>query len=363
MSKINKLISLEEGIPKETTKLFFGDYDGFIRQENIQYPKIMELVEASESNTWFVNEIDYDADVVGWKDLPPEAQNKFEKNISYQNLMDSGVVRLFAEVSKVANVSELQYLYNRINTEENIHALTYSNGIDTVFGADAKRVLDRAYTDPVIQARIKNEQDGFDEFYDLCIIQGRQDDEAKMSLLKLLGATFMLEGIKFPFSFYVTWAINKAYGYKIQGFSRALKLIGWDELTVHTVTGSTVINRLRKDKSQGFSHLFKEFDAWLVEYAQTVVENELSWNDYLLEDGEIPGYNQEIGEHFIKYWAGKRCKEVHITDPFKEKKSDIIDWFNKYRDLNSTTTALQEAETTNYQKGKLKDDLSKFDNI
>lgn len=347
--------------PEDAQKLFFGDYDGFVRVETVQYPKLVELAEASESNTWFVNEIDYDADVVGWGSLPPHAQSKFEKNISYQNLMDSGVTRLFGRLAEIANVPELQYLYNRINVEENIHAKSYSNGISLVFGSDAERILDIAYTDPVIQKRVKDEVDFSEELFDLYFDQGRRDDETKMALLKVIGSTFMLEGIKFPFSFFVTWSINKAFGNPIQGFSRALKLISWDEMTVHTTAGSTVLNILRKDKSQGFSHLFPEFDKWLRDYAKKVALGEFDWNEYLLIDGEIPGYNHGIGEHFIKYWTDKRCREVHIGEVFNEKKSDVIDWYNKYRDLNSTTTSLQEADATNYQKGKLKNDLDKFD--
>ena len=306
---MEKIIDISKK-PVELDKLFFGDYGGFVRIDKIQYPKIKEISEASESNVWFVNEIDYDPDVVGWQTIPMNAQSKFEKNISYQNLMDSGVIKIFAELAKIANVSELQYLYNRINVEENIHAMSYSNGINVVFGADTERVLDLVYTDPVIKKRIDDEVDGAEEFIELCITQGRTDDEAKMSLLKLLGATFMLEGIKFPFSFFVTWTINKSYGNAIQGFSRALKLISWDEMTVHTVTGSTVLNTLRRDKSQGFSHLFKEFDIWMREYTKKVVSGELDWNKYLLIDGEIPGYTEEIGEHFIKYWADKRLKDL-----------------------------------------------------
>ncbi len=394
MCESNKIICVQKK-PEDRAKMFFGDYDGFIRTETVQFPIFQELAEASESNTWFVNEINYDADIVGWTEMPPHAQSKFEKNISYQNLMDSGVVKLFGRLAEIANIPELQYLYNRINTEENIHAKSYSNGISLVFGADAERVLDIAYTDEVIQMRVKDEVDGSEKLFDLYFggklnqikkklknisvtnsVQTMKDikeiafgeyerteeelDELKMALLQVIGAVYMLEGIKFPFSFFVTWTLNKAYGNCIQGFSRALKLIAWDEMTVHTVVGMNIINILRKDKSQGFTHLFKEYDVWLRNYAKTVSEKEFDWNDYLLIDGETPGYNKEIGRHFIKYWTDKRLRDVKLEDIYGEKKSDIIDGYNKLRDLNSTTSALQEADATNYMKGKLKDDLDRF---
>jgi len=349
--------------PEPHNKLFFGSYGNYVRIDKIQYPQIKKLYESSESNTWFMNEIDYSKDIVGWQSIPKNAQRMFKLNIVYQTLMDSGVTNIFNEISKVCSVSELQYLYSRISIEENIHSLTYSNGLNVVFGAEAEEVLDLVYSDPVVKKRMENEVDGSENFIKKCIIDNRSDDEAKKSLLMLLGAAFLLEGIKFPFSFYVSWTINKSFDNSIQGFSRALKLIAWDEMTVHTTTGSTVLGILRKDKTQEFSHLFKWFDETMIKFTKKTVQQELDWNNYLLEDGPIPGYNQAIGEHFIKYWADKRLKEIGLQPLYNEKKSDIIDWYNKYRDLNSTSTALQEADATNYQKGKLVNDLDKFDNI
>jgi ribonucleoside-diphosphate reductase beta chain len=355
----NKIICVDHK-PTEF-KLFFGDYNRYTRIDKITYPQIKKLYETSEGNTWFFNEISYEKDIIGWKEIPKNAQNMFKRNITYQTLMDSGVTSIFHEIAKVASVSELQYLYNRIGIEENIHALSYSNALDTVFGPEAEEILDEIYTDPFIKKRMENEVDGSDKFLDLVFRQERTDDEAKKSLIELLGAVFLLEGIKFPFSFFVTWAINKAYDNNIQGMARLLKLIAWDEMTIHTTTGSTILNILRKDETQGFSHLFKDFDEFMYEFMKKTVNAELEWNEYLLQDGEIPGYNVEIGKHFIKYWADRRMKELKLQPIYNEKRSDIIDWYDRYRNLNLTTTALQEADATNYQKGKLQNDLDKFD--
>lgn len=357
----NKIICVDKK-PIQHKKLFFGEYGHYIRIDKIQYDNIRKLYETSESNSWFMNEIDYSKDIIGFPTLVPRIpQRMFKLNIVYQNLMDSGVTNIFSEIAKVTSLSELQYLYSRISIEESIHALTYSNGLSIVFGEESEKILDLVYEDDMIKSRMENEVDGSEKFLDLCINKNKTDDEAKKALLNLLGRVFILEGIKFPFSFFVTWTINKNYNNAIQGFSRALKLIAWDEMTVHTTTGSTVLGILRNDKDQGFSHLFEEFDKNMYKFMEETVKKELKWSEYLLKDGNIPGYNKEIGEHFIKYWADKRLKELKLQPMFNEKKSDIIDWYNKYRDLNSTNTALQEADTTNYQKGKLVDDLSKFD--
>lgn len=356
----NKIICVDKK-PEEHKKLFFGEYGNFVRIDKIQYPQIKKLYETSESNTWFMNEIDYSKDISRWHNLDDIAKRMFHLNICYQTLMDSGVTNIFNEISKVASLSELQYLYSRISIEESIHALTYSNGLSIVFGSEAEEMLDIVYTDKVVQKRMENEVDGSEKFIRLCLKEGRKDDEAKKSLLMMLGATFLLEGIKFPFSFFVTWNINRVFDNSIQGFSRSLKLIAWDEMTIHTTTGSTILNILRNDESQGFSHLFEWFDKEMEKFVKKTVKAEMEWNEYLLKDGNIDGYNKNIGEHFIKYWADKRLKEIKMQPIYNEKKSDIIDWFNSYRDINSTNSALQESEATRYQKGKLINDLDKFD--
>lgn len=390
-----KIINVDKK-PAAHSKLFFGEYSGLARIDTIQYAQFKKLYESSESNTWFMNELSYTADITGWKEIPVHAQRMFKLNICYQTLMDSSTTKIFSEIAKVSSLSEIQYLYSRISIEENIHALSYSNALATVFGSEAEDMLDLVYSDNFVKNRMINEVDGSEVFLELCINNGKMTkikrklknmsptnafsllkdindivfdryveteaeiDEAKKSLLMLLGASFLLEGIKFPFSFFVTWSINKAYDNNIQGMARLIKLIAWDEMTVHTVTGSTILGILRKDENQGFSHLFDWFDEEMIKFTKKTVEQELEWSDYLLKDGSIPGFNKNIGEHFVKYWADRRLKELKMQPIYNEKKSDIIDWYNRYRDINSTASALQESDSLSYQKGKLKNDLDRF---
>ena len=145
-----KIVCVNEK-PEGHNKMFFGEYGNYVRVDKLLFPQIKALYEASESNVWFMNEIDYTKDIIGCQELPDNVLSKFQKNIVYQNLMDSGVSNIFNEIAKVASVSELQYLYGRIGTEEKIHAMTYSNGLSIVFGATAEEILDTVYTDGIIK--------------------------------------------------------------------------------------------------------------------------------------------------------------------------------------------------------------------
>lgn len=360
--KCNKLLCLDNQ-PQEYGKLFFGDYGNFGRLDKLNFEVFKNLAEASESNVWFMNEIDYTKDRKDWDRLPEEVKSKFHKNILYQNAMDSLVPNIFAFMSEISTDTWLSYVYSRISTEEQIHALSYSSGLTQVFGAEATNMLDYIYTDKMLKRRTEKEIEDATRFIETVFKQGKDGDEAKKLILQVLARVFLLEGVKFPFSFFVTWTINKGYKNALQGFSQALRLIAHDELTFHVPVGKNVLNILRTKEEQEFKHLFDSgwFQAMFTEMAKETAELEIEWSNYLLEDGNIPGFNHEIGEHFIKYFTDLRLTELKCTPIYNEKKSDIIDWFNDYKDLNKIQVALQEADATNYQKGKLKNDFDSYD--
>jgi ribonucleotide reductase beta subunit family protein with ferritin-like domain len=243
------------------------------------------------------------------------------------------------------------------------NSVTYSNGLNQVFGSKVSEMLDYVYEDEILKKRTQKEIEDADKFIEIVFKQNKEDDEAKKATIDALLRTFYLEGVKFPHSFFVTWTINKSFNNAIQGFSQALLLIAHDEMTTHTTTGKNVLNIIMDDEKQGFGHLKEYFETKSYEMAKETAELEMEWAEYLLKEGNIPGYNQDIANHFIKYWTDVRLKELHLEPIYNEKKSDIIDWFNSYRNLNNKQINLQEADNTNYQKGTLKNDLNKLDDM
>ena len=500
--------------PQEYRKLFWGDYGNFNRIDFTNFEIFKKIAENSESNTWFINEIDCTKDREGWERLPENAKRMFRLNIVYQTLMDSLVPGIFDKLSDFSTDSWLTYLYSRIFTEEQIHclreddeiltdkgwkklkdltmddkvanfyldemivkyenpiniekqkykgdvikiyskenyfeyivtpkhrvlfkyennewgveqaryfdpyfkipfydensgeitfsdfgefdktlvfyegnivgvevpstfiivrfngkyvaitgnSLSYSSGITQAFGENGSEILDIVYDDEILKKRVETEQKIAYRFIKEVYPLKEPNDNAKKIILELLYRTLLLEGVKFPFSFFVTWNINLQYNNAIQGFSHLLQLIAWDEMTVHTATGVNLINILRKEKDQGFSHLFENgwFSKMVKEVTKEVIDLEMMWIDYLLQEGDIPGFNKEIGEYFVKYWANKRLKEVKEEPLYKgfEKENDIIQWFNNYRNLNNKKVSLQEADNTNYMKGVLKNDILDYE--
>ena len=345
-------------IPSTQHKLVFGEQT--VGRLDLPYDsKFKQLAEIDEANVWFLNVVNCSND--RWQDMPASALTKFQLTLGYQTVLDSLVPDVFKYLSEIVTDPWLQYLYSRISTMEHTHALSYSSGVTQAFGAQATDFLDVIYTDPNIKHRIDDELALAKEFISAVNAGWSNTQANRRLLLKLLVGTFVLEGVKFPFSFFTSWTLNKGYDNCSQGFSQLLLSIATDEMVVHTATGSNFLNKLAKTPE--FREEFKS--GWFAEmataYFKLAQEKEIAWATYLLETGDEPGFNQAICEHFIKYWINRRLREIHVPQLEVIQKNDIEKWFDEYRDVKNKQSALQEISNINYQLGQCVDDLYKFD--
>ena len=359
-----KVVSVDHKPVNE--KIFLGDYGHYLRIDSISHEVARTLKEASEGNTWFSKEIDYKSDKTKFSSLPEDVQRAFKLNIAYQTLMDSGVTSGISSImNRIVTSPIWSILYSRIAIEETIHAESYSYGLSEVFCHQATETLDLVYNDDFVKTRMAKEVELFDSVDKLNSnpmenVFDNDMTEMKQAILKLLFGIYLLEGIKFPFSFLVTFVINNNYDNAIAGFTRTLKLIAHDELNVHVPTGLAVMRILKSEEEQGFTELFKSgwFEKMALEMLEKTVDEEVKWGKYLFDGKNVKGINSAVSENFIKYWAGQRLNALDIkTEYLNVKKSDIVDWFNDYRDINKQNSALQETTNTSYQKGVLKNDL------
>jgi ribonucleoside-diphosphate reductase beta chain len=358
-----KILDLDVKPNPSEEKIFFGQYGNYIRTENVKHEFIKRLKEFSEGNVWFPKEIDFSKDTI--RNMPPHAQRMFKLNICFQTLMDSGVDNAFSTVVRRLTTGSYPSLaYGRVATEESIHAESYSYGLNEMFGTtEAEKILDLAYEDPFIRTRLDGEVNEFSEVIRICLEQGKKDDEAKKAVLRMLLRIYFLEAVKFPFSFLITFTLNKNFNSDIQGITRMIKLIAHDELGFHVPLGKYVLRTLRVDQTEGFTHLFESgwFDKEAVRLGRESVESEKEWATYLLKDGEIPGFNQAIADHFLEYMYDTNVRPLNVDDVYGVQKNEIIRFFETTKNINLQNTAMQEAENSAYQKGVLKNDLHTYD--
>jgi len=340
----NNIINIKT---KPTSNPLFGGQEGgiFLRTDKVEYPIYKSLYEAAFGKFWTVKMIDFSADSLGFTTLPEVAQRMFKLNNGYQSLMDSGVVNIYNLLAMSTTNPELAMIYQYIAQNESIHAISYSEGLIEMFGDKATEVIDIVYSDPVIKTRLQSEVDFAEQL----------DPKDMQSIFKVVVAAYLLEHVKFPFSFFVTFRINNAYNNAVNGFSMLLKKIAEDEMEIHYPTNANVI----KDMIRSGLVDKKWAQEFIATEAHKVLLGELEWNKYLQQDGPIPGYNESIGDAFILYQYNKAIRDVGI-DVEPVRPNDTITWFNHYRDISNQVVAQQEMKGNSYQKGILKNDLNRF---
>jgi ribonucleoside-diphosphate reductase beta chain len=330
---------------KESKDLnIFDSSDGsaFIRADIVKFPLLRQLWETSLGLFWTVKMIDFSNDSKGFVKLPPVAQRMFKLTNGYQTIMDSGVVSIYSKLASLTNNSEVALLYTNIGFMESIHADSYSSGLTQMFGSEATKVVDIVFDDEYVRHRLDSEIDFASEV---------DVNPSVENIYKAIVATYLLEHIKFPFSFFITFTINKSHNNAINGFNQLISRIAQDELDIHVPTNKFIIKHMIKT--------YKLDIEIIKEMADRVLAQEFEWNSYLLEEGNIPGYNKEIGEEFIKYQHNKALRDVGYNVE-AIKPNSFVQWFNHYRNPNNKQVSQQEMKSTQYQKGVLQNDLHKL---
>ncbi|MEG0124404.1 MAG: ribonucleotide-diphosphate reductase subunit beta, partial [Malacoplasma sp.] len=133
---------------------------------------------------------------------------------------------------------------------------------------------------------------------------------------------------------------------------------------MHVAVVGGLINILMKAEDEGFTHLFQSewFKKEVYKIVDNTIEDELKWGDYLLSFGPIPSLTREVFKSFMMYYANDRLKRIGLEPLYKDvKKTDIVDWFNIYKDINKDNTAQQEANALNYNIGAMDMDYDNKD--
>ena len=353
----NKIVDTKNLVTeKRKEKIFFGDYSGFQRYDNPTY-KFAVLQEERQRNAfWNPNEISMQNDAQRFFELPEPMQEVMIRIWLFQTLMDSGQNSgLEGILAEMATNTEFEAMFKTWGYFELIHSISYSHLLRGIF-SDASKIFDKIGGYPEIQHRIDKEIDLYSQVKNIDEIE--DDTEKKKLLLELLVSVFALEGIKFYVSFLVTYIINNAYGNKIQGATRIIKLINFDE-DIHTTMGNGLLNILEKEKSEGFSEIMSSdwYSTMVEQTFRQVYTDELEWAEYLLNIGDIPSLTRGVIDQFLKYFVDMRCSQLGQPKIYNQEKTDVVQWFENYKNLNKDNAALQESDLAVYSIGIMKNDI------
>lgn len=337
-------------------KIFFGEYSGFQRYDFYKYSFAKRIEEQMRNAFWNPNEISLVSDRIKFTELPKHIQQIITLNLLFQTLMDSGQGRgIESSLLEIVTSPEFEGVFKTLGYFEYIHSLSYSHILREVF-PDATEVFDSIDQNDYIKHRIDKEVAAYQKLKNINDIEN--EEEKKKLVLELLIRIFFLEGIKFYVSFLVTYTINNSYNNKIQGITRIIKLINFDE-DKHVAVGSGTLNILKKNPEEGFSELIKSswYETKVQEICDEVVSSEIGWGKYLLSHGPIPSLTIGIIENFVKFYANLRLQALGFDPTYQAEKSDIVSWFETYKNIDLDNVAQQEGEGLAYQIGILQNDI------
>lgn len=403
-SSCKPILCTKNLVPNGPQKIFGGEYSGFQRYDNPTYRFAVSMEDKQRNAFWNPNEISMTNDALKFFELPEFIQEVMIRIWLFQTLMDSAQNSGLEEVlASLCTNPEFEAMFKTQGYFELIHSLSYSHILRGIF-SDASVVFDKIGDYPEIQKRVDKEialysrvkelgnSEDFLEasreiekevkkyiadnnitdkmelkrIHDVLSITSRQlkldldmDEEGKNKLiLELLVGILALEGIKFNVSFLTTYVINNTYNNKIQGATRIIKLINFDE-DLHTSMISGTIQILRKTKAEGFKDLIRSdwFNEMVVKTFKDVMEDELEWADYLLSFGNIPSLTKEVIEQFMKYYVDLRLTSIGCDKIYNQEKTDVVQWFENYKDMNKDNSALQESDAAVYSIGILVNDI------
>ena len=223
--------------PNSHSKIYFGEYENIMRIDDNAHNVAKNLVDIAQESIWFYNEHHFNEDILGWNTLDEVSKKLFEKNITYQTIMDSAASNAIPDlIGKCVSGSYWDFLYSWIGTQEKTHSMSYSYLLDTMFGSiRLKEILDTAYTDKYIKNRLAKEVDGYDKLANAMQqykINPTDNNNIlmKKALLEALVFQMIIEHIRFPASFFVTYAIHYSNDFALPNVCKMINQINFDEI-------------------------------------------------------------------------------------------------------------------------------------
>ncbi len=355
-SSSSRILNTKKIVPdRGKSKIFLGEYSGFQRYDAPKYNFAKNIEEHMRNAFWNPNEVSMTKDSQSFYDLPEFIQEVMIRIWLFQTVMDSAQNSGLEEVlASITTNPEFEAMFKTQGYFELIHSLSYSHILRGIF-PDSTVIFDKIEAYDEIKRRVDKE---IESYHKVANLDGLDELEKKKAIVELLIRIFALEGVKFYVSFLVTYVINNNYGNKIQGATRIIKLINFDE-DLHTRVISGTLNILKKNPEEGFADLINSdwYNDKVEEIFKEVFNDEMDWADYLLSFGNIPTLTKKVVGDFMKYYTDIRVSALGCKKIFNIEKSDIVTWFDMYKDIDKDNTAQQEAEATNYSIGILKNDL------
>lgn len=360
--------------------MFFGQQPNVARFDVQRFDIFKKLFIKQLGFFWNPDEVDLTKDGRDFKNLPPNEQHIFIKNLLFQSLLDSVQSRAPALVlTPHVSLPELESMITWWTAFETLHSFSYQWIVEGVF-TDATAIFDGILDD----INILNRADAVSKYYDESMdystqfrVLGRgnhtitsevdgvsstkvlelNEREMKRRLLLCVASINVLEGVRF----YASFACSFAFAERglMEGNAKVISLIARDENLHLAVTQNILKKWANGEDDPVMAELWVENLDVITQMYVDCVEQEKEWSKYLFQHGPMLGLTEDILNEYSAYIAGKRMRAIGLKHSFPSK--NPLGWTDKYLNGSDNQVAPQEAEITNYVVGGVSHDLGSED--
>ena len=266
------------------------------------------------SNFWIPEKIDLSNDKNDYFNLKDSEKNAYNGILSFLIFLDSIQTNNISNISEFITAPEINLVLSIQTFQEAIHSQSYQYIIESIIPKELRdNIYDKWRDDPILFERNK---------YIATIYQEFIDYPTDKNFSKVIIANYLLEGLYFynGFNFFYFLATQN----KMMGTSDIIKLINRDELT-HIVLFKQIFKEIQNENPNYF-----DIDL-IYEMFHVAVNQEIKWTKHIIGNN-IPGITDYTTEHYTKYLANLRLKDLGLDPIFEGFNDNPYSLLEKYAD-------------------------------
>ncbi|WDS62023.1 ribonucleotide-diphosphate reductase subunit beta [Pseudomonas phage D6] len=352
-------------------EIILGEDPGLLDSIHTHYPDLWELFLFLRQQDWSWFEFPFEQCMAEFANAEKDEATKVVKDMMIKTLAwqwEADSVASRSIVGILANVvtdSRVWAGYVRINDNENVHALTYSEVVRNSF-ENPDVIKDEMMAVEEAQARMKAVADVMhrahraSHMYALGMVENNQ--ELYNDIYMYFIALYFLERIQFMASFAVTFTIGKAGCY--QPIADAVRKICMDEYNIHAKYGEAVIRHLHRTERGKLA--YEQCRQRIIDLAIEITRTECGWIRHLHEGGkELLGSSERRLMNWSLFSADYPFSFLDVKDAVVEQYGEAFEkdfgfplvfpeknplpFMEEYIDLYANQASPQEQDNPAYE--------------
>lgn len=339
------LFNPQGDVTVQTRRLIGGNTTNLNDFNNLRYSWTSDWYRQAMNNFWIPEEINLSQDVKDYPRLEQAERRAYDKILSFLVFLDSIQTANLPNIAEYITANEVNLCLSIQTFQECVHSQSYSYMLDTICSpTERDTILYQWKTDEHLLRRNTFIGNCYNEF---------QTKKDRFTLLKVMMANFILEGIYFYSGFMFFYNLSR--NGKMSGSAQEIRYINRDENT-HLWLFRNLLLELQKEEPDLFTPENIEI---LRDMMKEGVRQEIDWGHYVIGN-EVAGLTKQMISDYIYYLGNLRWSSLGFGTLFPGHENEPSDmaWVSQYSNANLVKTDFFEARSTAYAKSTaLVDDL------